>query len=238
MNQGDPKTAKSFIEKLIPTVSESGSEIVVAVPFTALTTVQESIAYTNIKVAAQNCHYEDKGAYTGEISAAMLATMGIPYVVLGHSERREYFNETDETVNKKVHAALRHGLRPIVCCGESLAQRENGETFAWLKSQIENALKDVPSERLYMLTIAYEPIWAIGTGKTASAEQAEETCAYVRKLVADLYGSEQAENMRILYGGSMNAKNVASLLAQPNIDGGLVGGASLKLDEFKVICEA
>lgn len=238
MNQGVPSAASSFLTKLVPEVRESSSEIAVGVPFTALAAALEATAYTNVKVAAQNCHFADKGAYTGEVSAAMLAEMGVPYVILGHSERREYFAETDETVNAKVKAALSWGVRPIVCCGESLAQRESGETFDFVRSQIVGALKDVPAERLYMITIAYEPIWAIGTGVTATDEQAEETCAYVRSVLADLYGQELAETVRIQYGGSVNAKNVAGLFAQKNIDGGLVGGASLKVEDFKVICEA
>lgn len=238
MNQGVPATAASFLTKLVAQVRDASSEIAVAVPFTALSAALEATAYTNVKIAAQNCHFADKGAYTGEISAAMLAEMGVPYVVLGHSERREYFAETDETVNAKVKAALAWGVRPIVCCGETLAQRENGETFDFVRSQIVGAFKDVPASRLYMITIAYEPIWAIGTGVTATDEQAEETCAYVRKVLAELYGEEAAEAVRIQYGGSVNAKNVAGLFAQKNIDGGLVGGASLKVEDFEVICKA
>lgn len=238
MNQAVPAVAEAFLNQLIPALSDSKSQIALAVPFTALQAALDATAYTNVKIAAQNCHYEDKGAYTGEISAAMLAEMGVPYVVLGHSERREYFAETDESVNKKVHAALNWGLRPIICCGESLAQRENGETFAWLKQQISAALKDVAEKRLYMITIAYEPIWAIGTGKTATAQQAEETCAYIRSLIKDLYSEESAANIRIQYGGSVNAKNVDELFAEKNIDGALVGGASLKVDEFTYIAKA
>ena len=235
MNQGLPQEAQSFIQELLPKVAEADAEIAVGVPFTALSAALEATAYSNIKVAAQNCHFEDKGAFTGEVSAKMLAYMGVPYVIIGHSERREYFGETDETVNKKIKAALNWGLRPIVCCGESLEQREAGETFDWIKGQIKAALAEIPAEKLYLLTIAYEPIWAIGTGKTASDEQAEEVCAFIRETVAELYSEELAEKLRIQYGGSVNAKNVAGLLAQPNIDGGLVGGASLKTEDFAQI---
>lgn len=235
MNQGVPSKAKAFLEKLLPEVKDASSEVVVGVPFTALHTALEVCAYTNVKVAAQNCHFEDKGAYTGEVSAQMLAEMAVPYVILGHSERREYFNDTNEVVNKKVKAALSWGVRPILCCGESLDIRESGKTFEWLKEQITSALAGVEAKRLYMVTIAYEPIWAIGTGKTASDEQAQETCAYIRSLLSEMYGEEIAESTRILYGGSVNAKNVQGLFAQKDIDGGLVGGASLKVDEFKVI---
>ncbi len=207
-------------------------------PFTAISKALEVTAYSNVKIAAENCHYEDKGAYTGEVSAKMLAEMKVPFVIIGHSERREYFNETNETVNLKAKAALNWGVRPIVCCGETLEQRESGQTFDWIKEQITEGLKDIPAEKMSFITIAYEPIWAIGTGKTASDEQAQEVCAYIRKLVAELYDQEIADALRILYGGSVNAKNAESLFGQPDIDGGLVGGASLKPNDFKVICFA
>ncbi len=238
MNQGVPAEAVAFVNKLLPEVANADAEIAVGVPFTALAAVNEAVAYSNIKVAAQNCHFEDSGAYTGEISAKMLAYMGIPYVIIGHSERREYFAETDETVNKKIKAALNWGVRPIVCCGESLAQREAGETFDFVKSQIVGAFKDIPEAKLPLITIAYEPIWAIGTGKTASDEQAQEVCLFVRSVIAELYNAEAAENLRIQYGGSVNAKNVAGLFAQTDIDGGLVGGASLKVEDFAIICNS
>lgn len=238
MNQGVPAQAKKFLEQLIPAVSDAEAEIVVGVPFTALQTALEVTAYTNVKVAAQNCHPEDKGAFTGEVSARMLAEMGVPYVILGHSERREYFAETDETVNRKVLSALNWGVRPIVCCGETLEQREAGVTFQWVEGQVRAALQSVPPEKLHLITLAYEPIWAIGTGKTASNEQAEEVCAWIRQVLTQLYGAEAATQVRIQYGGSVNAGNVAGLFAQPNIDGGLVGGASLKVDDFSTICHA
>ncbi len=236
MNKGTPAEASKFIGELLPKIADAQAEVIAAVPSTVLQTALDATAFTNLKVAAQNCFYEDKGAYTGEISAKMLAYMQVPYVVIGHSERRQYFAETDETVNKKVLAALNWGVRPIVCVGESLEQREAGETFNFVKAQVKAALKDVPAERLTShVTIAYEPIWAIGTGKTASDEQAEEVCAFIRAEIAMLYSQTIAEETRILYGGSVNAENAAGLFAQTNIDGGLVGGASLKADDFASI---
>lgn len=238
MNKGVPADAVKFLTELMPKVEDADSEVLVAVPFTVLQTALDTTAFTNVKVAAQNCFYEDDGAYTGEISAKMLAYMGIGYVVLGHSERRQYFGETDETVNKKLLAALNWGVRPILCVGESLAQREAGETFDFVKAQVAAALAGVPAARLAHVTIAYEPIWAIGTGKTASDEQAEEVCAFVRAELAKLYTEETAENTRILYGGSVKADNAEGLFAQANIDGGLVGGASLKAADFAAIAAA
>jgi triosephosphate isomerase len=238
MNKGVPAEAVKLIESLKPQVADAVAEIAVAVPFIALPAALEAAAYSNIKVAAQNCHFADSGAYTGEVSARMLAEMGVPLVIIGHSERRQYFAETDETVNKKLLAALKWGLRPIVCCGETLAQREAGETFAVLKQQVEAAFAGVPSARCALITVAYEPVWAIGTGKVASDEQAKEACAYIRSLLAGLYGQETAAAMRIQYGGSVNSQNAAGLFAQADIDGGLVGGASLKADDFSVICLA
>jgi triosephosphate isomerase len=238
MNKGVPAEAVKLISELKPLVAEAQSEIALGVPFTALTAALEASAYSNIKIAAQNCHFEDSGAYTGEISAKMLAYMGVPYVIIGHSERREYFAETDETVNKKVKAALKWGVRPIVCCGETLEQRENGETFDLIQTQIKAAFADIPVNKTHLITIAYEPIWAIGTGKVASDEQAQEVCAFIRGLLVELYDQSTAQSMRIQYGGSVNAKNSAGLFAQTDIDGGLVGGASLKAEDFSVICLA
>lgn len=236
MNQGVPAEAAAFLQQLVPEVADADATIAVGVPFTAIDAALNATAYTNVKIAAENCHFEDSGAYTGEISAKMLAYMGVPYCIIGHSERREYFAETDETVNKKAHALLNWGVRPIICCGESLAQREAGETFDFVKSQIVGAFKDIPEEKLYLVTIAYEPIWAIGTGVTASDEQAQEVCAFVRGVIADLYSEDAAKKMRIQYGGSVNAKNVEGLFGQADIDGGLVGGASLKVADFSIIC--
>ncbi|HEY5465701.1 MAG TPA: triose-phosphate isomerase, partial [Clostridia bacterium] len=235
MNCGVPEDALKLIGALKPLVVDTTSEVVVGVPFTALPAVLEACAYTNVAVAAQNCHFEDKGAYTGELAAPMLARMGVKYVILGHSERREYFVETDEIVNKKVKAALNWGLRPIFCCGESLAQREGGHTFSHIRSQVVYGLQGIPAEKMHLVTIAYEPIWAIGTGKVASDEQAQEVCFFIRGIVRDLYGAAVADAQRILYGGSVGAKNAAGLFAMSDIDGGLVGGASLKAEDFSVI---
>ncbi|MDI9469810.1 MAG: triose-phosphate isomerase [Bacillota bacterium] len=236
MNLGTPAEAAAFIAELKPLVADADGPIAVAVPATALAAAVEAAAYSNIHIAAQNCHFEAKGAFTGEISPAWLAKMGVGYCVIGHSERREYNNETDETVNLKLLALLDNGVRPIVCCGESLAQREAGETFDFVRSQIVAAFANVPASKLCQVTIAYEPIWAIGTGVVASDEQAQEVCAFIRNLIAELYDAEAAAGIRILYGGSVNAKNVGGLFAQEDIDGGLVGGASLKSADFAVIC--
>ena len=238
MNCGTPDEAAKLITALLPLVKDATSKIAVGVPFMAIPAALEATAYTNIKVAAQNCHFEDKGAFTGEISPVWLAKMGVTYVILGHSERREYFAETDETVNKKIKAALKWGLKPIVCCGESLDQRESGVTFEWIKSQIVGAFKDIPASKLCQITIAYEPIWAIGTGKVATNEQAEEVCAFIRGVVAELYTAEDASAMTIQYGGSVSATSAAGLFRQANINGGLVGGASLKAPDFAAICNA
>ncbi len=238
MNKAQPSQAVKLISELIPLVADEMNEIAVGVPFTALESALTAAEYTNIKIAAQNCHFEDKGAYTGEISAQTLAEMGVKYVIIGHSERREYFAETDETVNRKIKAALKWGVRPIVCCGETLAQREAGETFSHIGSQINAAFSDIPSSKLGFITIAYEPIWAIGTGKVASDDQAQEACAFIRSEIAKMYGDESANCIRILYGGSVSASNVSGLFKMPDIDGGLVGGASLKPADFAQICKA
>ncbi|MHB1483412.1 MAG: triose-phosphate isomerase [Saccharofermentanales bacterium] len=238
MNKGTPSDAKKLIAELKGMVADEISEIALAVPFTAISTALEESAYTNIKIAAQNCHFEDKGAYTGEISAQMLAEMGVSFVLVGHSERREYFGETDESVNKKIKAALKWGVRPIVCCGESLAQREAGETFSHVETQITAALSGIPGNKTGFITIAYEPIWAIGTGKVATDAQAQEVCAFIRKTISGLYGDIIAADTRILYGGSVSADNARGLFAMEDIDGGLVGGASLKTADFSAICKS
>lgn len=190
----------------------------------------------NLRIGAQNVHFAESGAYTGEISPSMLTTTGVEYVIIGHSERRAYFNETDETVNLKIKAALANELKPIVCCGESLKQREDNETHQVLERQITKALEGVEAKDLTNIIIAYEPIWAIGTGKVASAEMADEACGYIRSLIAKLYCPNCAEEIRILYGGSVSTKSVSELMAQPNIDGGLVGGASLNAESFLELC--
>jgi len=230
--------AKAFVEGLKGLVADAKSEVVVGVPFVCIPAVVEAAKGSNIKVAAQNVHWEANGAYTGEVSCAMLKELNVDYVIIGHSERREYFGETDEMVNKKARAILDAGMIPIICCGESLTQREQGVTAEHVRYQIKIALLGLSAEEVSRLVIAYEPIWAIGTGKTATNEQAEEVCAIIRQLIAELYGNDVAEKTRILYGGSVKASNAAELFAMPNIDGGLVGGASLKLDEFEKIVKA
>ncbi len=237
MNKTRPE-AKALIEELKPLVADAGCEVIACVPFTNLETVLAVAAGSNIKVGAQNCHFEKSGAFTGEISADMLVEMGVEYVVLGHSERRQYFGETDETVNKRLTAALAAGLKVILCVGEMLADRENGITDELVALQTKIALKGVSKEDLKKVIIAYEPVWAIGTGKTATAEQANEVCAVIRGVIAKIYDQEAADGITIQYGGSMNAKNAAELVAQPDVDGGLIGGASLKAADFSVIVKA
>ena len=232
-----PSEAVALAETLKPLVATSEADVVFCVPAVDIVPVVNAVKGTNIEVGAENLYFEDKGAYTGEISADMILDAGAKYVVIGHSERREYFGETDETVNKKVLKALSKGLTPIVCCGETLTQREQGITLDWIRMQVKIALQNVSKEDVMKLVIAYEPIWAIGTGKTATNEQAEEVCAAIRATVCEIYDKEAAEAVRIQYGGSVNAGNAAELFAKENIDGGLVGGASLKAD-FGVIAHA
>jgi len=209
-----------------------GVEIIIAPPFTALHMISQLLLETKIKLAAQNMHWEDSGAYTGEISPLMLTEIGCQYVILGHSERRAYFGESDEGVNKKILTALKHQLIPIVCIGESLAQREAEETFSHLSQQLEKGLSGLSTEQMQQVVIAYEPIWAIGTGLSASPEQAEEVHAFIRQKLADTFGAETADRVRILYGGSVKPENIAALIAKPDIDGALVGGASLDAEKF------
>lgn len=230
--------AVEFVNALKANVANTESEVVVGVPFVCLPGVVEAVKGTNIKVAAQNMHWEEKGAFTGEVSGPMLADLGVDYVIIGHSERREYFGETNETVNKKVHAAFKYGITPIICCGETLTQREQGVTADHVRYQIKVALLGLTAEQVKQSVIAYEPIWAIGTGKTATNEQANEVCAIIRETVKELYGEEVSNYTRIQYGGSVNAKNAAELFAMSDIDGGLVGGASLKVEDFTVIAKA
>ena len=235
-----PSEAVAFVKELIPKLAGAKSEVVVGVPFVALPGVVEAAKGTNIKVAAQNVHYEEKGAYTGEIAAGMLKDIGVDYVIIGHSERRQYFAETDVSVNKKVLAAIGAGLIPIVCVGESLEEREQGVTAEIVRRQVKIALLGVDGELLLgsKLVIAYEPIWAIGTGKTATNEQADEVCHTIRVLLAELYDEGAASKVYIQYGGSVTAANAKELFAMPDINGGLVGGASLKADDFEVIANA
>ena len=224
--------AKALISELIPAVKDADCEVVICVPFTDLVTAVEMTKGTNIHVGAENVHFEKSGAFTGEISADMLTDLGVEYVVLGHSERRQYFAETNETVNKRTKAALAGGLKPIVCVGESLDQREQGVTEELVRMQVKIALNGVTADELKNVVIAYEPIWAIGTGETATAEDAQEVCGAIREALRADYGDATADATRILYGGSAKPANIKELMAQPDVDGALVGGASLKADSF------
>ncbi len=231
-----PSEAVSLIRELIPLVENPEADVVFCVPAVDIIPAVQAVEGTAIGIGAENMYFEDKGAFTGEISAAMLKDAGASYVILGHSERRQLFAETDETVNRKLLKAHEAGLKPIVCCGESLEQREQGVTMEWIRMQVKKAFRGVTAQQAAETVIAYEPIWAIGTGKTATTEQAEEVCRGIRACVGELYGQETAEKIRIQYGGSVNAGNAAELFAQPDIDGGLVGGASLKPDFGKIVC--
>ncbi|RMG71099.1 MAG: triose-phosphate isomerase [Nitrospirae bacterium] len=225
---------REFITRFVPLVEDvQDVEIVIAPPFTSLAVAAKFLKGSNVKLAGQNLFWEEKGAFTGEISAPMLRDVECEYVIVGHSERRQYFGETDETVNRRVRAAHASGLKVILCIGETLEQREAGSTFDVLKTQLLGGLKDIDAHE--MLVIAYEPVWAIGTGKTATPEQAEEAHQFIRQQLSGIYGSDVADRIRILYGGSVKPENVASLMAQPDVDGGLVGGASLKPDSFAKI---
>ena len=233
-----PAEATELIEAIKPLVADAGCDVVVGVPFVDLPAALEAVKGSNIGVAAQNCHWEKSGAYTGEISAEMLKAMNVGYVILGHSERRTYFGDTDVTVQKRMRAALDAGLTVILCVGEYLEQREQGVTGEVVAMQTRIALGGVSEAELSRVIIAYEPVWAIGTGKTATAQQANEVCALIRNTVADLYDIEAATALTIQYGGSMNAANAAELLDQPDVDGGLIGGASLKPQDFATIVAA
>lgn len=225
--------AKALVEELKAKVKDITSvEIVVCPPFTSIAAAVEAAAGSNVKVGAQNIHWAENGAFTGEISAQMLKECGVEYVIIGHSERRQYFGETDETVNKRLKAALAAGLKPMVCVGELLEDREGGNTEKVLFTQLEGGLSGISAEQMEKIVIAYEPVWAIGTGKTATPEMADATHCYIRQQLGDMFGQDVAAKTRIQYGGSMKADNAASLVAQPNIDGGLIGGASLKADSF------
>ena len=230
-----PSQAKTLIEELKPLVADSKNGCVICVPYTDLYVALEATKGSNIEVGAENMYYEESGAYTGEIAPAMLEEMGVKYVIIGHSERRQYFAETDVTVNKKVIKAFEHNLIPIVCVGESLEQREQGITFELVAMQTKIALLGLSADQVKKTIIAYEPIWAIGTGKTATSDQAQEVCAKIRETVKEVFGAEAAEAVTIQYGGSVNAANSAELFAKEDIDGGLVGGASLKAKDFSVI---
>ena len=233
-----PAEAKELIAAIAPLVKDAGCEVVACTPFVDLTSAQEAAAGTNIQIGAENCHWEKSGAYTGEISAEMLSSMGVKIVIIGHSERRQYFGETDVTVQKRVRAALDAGLTVILCVGETLEQREQGITSELVAMQTKIALGGVTEEELKRIIIAYEPVWAIGTGKTATAQQANEVCHTIRECIASVYSQAAADGITIQYGGSMNAGNAAELLAQPDVDGGLIGGASLKPQDFATIVKA
>lgn len=230
-----PSEAAALVKELTPLVANDEVDVVFCVPAIDIIPAMEAAKGTNIQIGAENMYFEESGAYTGEISPAMLTDAGVKYVVLGHSERREYFAETDETVNKKVLKAFEHGITPIICCGESLTQRKQGIYIDWIRMQIKIAFQNVTADQAKTAVIAYEPIWAIGTGETATSDQAEEVCAAIRSCIKEVYDEATAEAIRIQYGGSVNAGNAAELFAKPDIDGGLVGGASLKADFGKIV---
>ena len=234
MNKTPAETA-ALINEMKPLVADAKCEVVLCVPFVDIAAAVEAAKGSNIKIGAENVHFKESGAYTGEISAEMLTACGVEYVVIGHSERRQYFGETDQTVNLRTLAALKGGLKPIVCVGETLEQRELGYTETLLKYQTKMALTNVTAEELKNVIIAYEPVWAIGTGVTATDEQADEGNGFVRAAVAEMFGAEAAEEITIQYGGSMNPKNAEGLLAKTNVDGGLIGGDSLKAEDFSVV---
>ena len=230
-----PSEAVELVNMLKPLCANEDVDVVFCVPAIDIIPAMEAAKGSNIAIGAENMYYEESGAYTGEISPAMLVDAGVKYVVLGHSERREYFAETNETVNKKMLKAFEHGITPIMCCGESLEQREQGITMDWIRQQVKVGLQNVTADQAKIMVIAYEPIWAIGTGKTATSEQAQEICKGIRDCVAEIYDTDTAAAIRIQYGGSVNAGNAAELFAMGDIDGGLVGGASLKPDFGKIV---
>ncbi len=230
-----PSQAVAFIEEMKPLVANENVDVLFCVPAIDLIPAVEAAKGSNIQIGAENMYFEEKGAFTGEIAPAMLVDAGIKYVIIGHSERRQYFAETDETVNKKVLKAMEHGITPIICCGETLTQRQQGVTIDFVRQQIKIAFLNVTAEQAAKAVIAYEPIWAIGTGVTATSEQAEEVCAAIRACIAEIYDDATAAAIRIQYGGSVNAANAAELFAKENIDGGLVGGASLKPEFAQIV---
>jgi len=230
-----PSETVALLNELKPLIATDEVDVVFCVPAVSLIPAIETVKGTNIAIGAENMHFEESGAFTGEIAANMLTDIGVKYVIIGHSERREYFAETDETVNKKVLKAFEHNITPIICCGETLKQREQGVTIDFVRQQIKIAFLNVTAEQAKKAVIAYEPIWAIGTGKVATAEQAQEVCKAIRDCIAEIYDRETADTIRIQYGGSVTAASAAELFSQPDIDGGLVGGASLKLDFAKIV---
>jgi len=230
-----PSETTAFLKQLVPLIDGARAETACLVPAIDLIPAMQAVEGSTVRIGAENLFDQEKGAFTGEISPLMLRDIGVKYVIIGHSERRMIFGEDDGMINRKVRSAFAHGLTPILCCGETLETREAGETLAWIEGQIRSAFEGVTAEEAKTIVVAYEPIWAIGTGRTASTAQAEEVCGAIRSLLADLYGTSVSEEIRILYGGSVNATNAAELFAQPDIDGGLVGGASLKLDFEKIV---
>ena len=234
MNKNAEET-KALLSEMTAAIKDADCKVLLCVPAINISTAVEATKNSIIEIGAQNCHWAANGAFTGEISADMLKSFGVKYAIIGHSERRQYFGETDETVNKRAMACLEGGICPIICVGENLEEREKDITKDVIKVQIEKGLAGFTAENMKNSIIAYEPVWAIGTGKTATAQQAEEVCAYIRGLLAEMFGNETAQAVTIQYGGSMNAKNAAELLAMENIDGGLIGGASLKADDFATI---
>ena len=227
--------AESFMKLL--SAKKYDNEILVCAPFTLIEPLAAKLRGSGVGIGAQNMHFEEEGAFTGEISAAMLCEIGAEYCVIGHSERRQYFAETDETVNKKLHTAYKHGIKPIFCVGESLDEREKGLEFDVVKAQLNKGLSGLSRQDASAIVIAYEPVWAIGTGRNATAEQAEEMCAYIREETGKIYDPETADKIRVQYGGSIKPENAAEILGMPNIDGALVGGASLDPEKFFAICE-
>ena len=230
-----PSEAVELVNTLKPLVATEDADVVFCVPAIDIIPAMEAAKGSNIAIGAENMYFEDKGAYTGEISPAMLTDVGVKYVIIGHSERREYFAETNETVNKKVLKAFEHGITPIMCCGETLEQREQGVTMDFIRQQVKVGFLNVTADQAKTAVIAYEPIWAIGTGKTATTEQAQEVCKAIRECIAEIYDEATADAIRIQYGGSVNATTAPELFAQPDIDGGLVGGAALKPDFGKIV---
>ena len=230
-----PSEAVELVNTLKPLVATEDADVVFCVPAIDIIPVMEAAKGSNIQVGAENMYFEEKGAYTGEISPNMLVDAGVKYVILGHSERRGYFGETDADINKKMKKAFEHGLTPIMCCGETLTQREQGVTMDFIRQQVKVGFLGVTAEQAKTAVIAYEPIWAIGTGKTATTEQAQEVCKGIRECIAEIYDEATAEAIRIQYGGSVNAATAPELFVQPDIDGGLVGGAALKPDFGKIV---
>lgn len=233
-----PSETTALINEMKPLVADADCDVVLCVPYVDIAAAVEAAKGSNIKIGAENVHFEKSGAFTGEVSADMLLECGVEYVIVGHSERRTYFGDTDVTVNKRALAALNAGLKTIICVGETLEQRKQGITKELLAMQTKIALGDVTAEQLKNVIVAYEPVWAIGTGETATADQADEGNKFVRDAIADMFGADAAESVTIQYGGSMNAKNADELLSKVNVDGGLIGGASLKAQDFSVIVKA